>query len=226
MAIRKNGEQWTISKFVHEHNHELLIARSTSLLRGHRGVTRAQKKLILTLNESGVPIRKIMSVLSKESGGEFNVGCIGKDVENFIGNKRSKLFEEGDAQRLYAYFQDRQCKELEFVYSMQVDENLLRTWQEAMLGKTPQTIITDDDKGMTKAIAEMITTNEFEEECSSIFLKYGLVDNTWLQNLYNRRDMWVPAYLRSTFCTLNHHWSEMVKLLQEDKYLAYVTVNE
>ncbi|KAG2666810.1 hypothetical protein I3760_15G082400 [Carya illinoinensis] len=311
MAIRKDGEQWAVTKFVPEHNHELLTLRSTSLLRGHRGVTRAQKKLILTLNESGVPTRKIMSVLSKESGGDFNVGCIGKDVENFLGNKRRKLFEEGDAQRLYAYFLDRQCKEPGFVYSMQVDENgcmgscfwanarsraayqyfgdvvtfdatyltniykmpfvpfsrvnhhhqtimfgcallvnetaesytwLLRTWQEAMLGKAPKTIITDDDKAMAKAIVEVlpntthrlclwhilqkflehlahvynkfpdfqkdfrhcihetITIDEFEEEWTSILLKYGLIDNTWLQNLYNRREMWVPAYLRSTFC--------------------------
>ncbi|XP_042988767.1 protein FAR1-RELATED SEQUENCE 5-like [Carya illinoinensis] len=217
-----------------------------------------------------------MSVLSKESGGDFNVGCIGKDVENFLGNKRRKLFEEGDAQRLYAYFLDRQCKEPGFVYSMQVDENgcmgscfwadarsraayqyfgdvvtfdvtyltniykmpfvpfsgvnhhhqtimfgcallvnetvesyiwLLRTWQEAMLGRAPSTIITDDDKAMAKAISEFrhcihetITVDEFEQEWSSILAKYGLVDNDWLQNLYNRRDKWVPAYLRTTFC--------------------------
>ncbi|KAG7943650.1 hypothetical protein I3843_15G052100 [Carya illinoinensis] len=261
-----------LCKFIREHNHELLTPRSTSLLHGHRGVTRVQKKLILTLNESGVPTRKIMSVLSKESGGDFNVGCIGKDVENFLGNKRRKLFEEGDAQRLYAYFLDRQCKEPGFVYSMQVDENgcmgscfwadarsraayqyfgdvvicqfvpfsgvnhhhqtimfgcallvnetaesyiwLLRTWQEAMLGRAPSTIITDDDKAMAKAISEKfpehlahvhcihetITVDEFEQEWSSILAKYGLVDNDWLQNLYNRRDKWVPAYLQTTFC--------------------------
>ncbi|KAF5455527.1 hypothetical protein F2P56_025092 [Juglans regia] len=111
-----------------------------------------------------------------------------------------------------------------------------------MLGKAPQTIITDDDKAMAKAIVEVlpntthrlclwhilqkfsehlvhvynkfpefggnfchcihktIMTDEFEEEWSSILFKYGLVDDTWLQNIYNRRDMWVLVYLRSTFC--------------------------
>ncbi|KAG6635776.1 hypothetical protein CIPAW_11G065400 [Carya illinoinensis] len=123
MCIKKHCQKWTVCKFIREHNHELLTPRSISLLRGHRGVTRVQKKLILTLNESSVPTRKIMSVLSKESGSVFNVGCIGKDVENYLGNERRKLFEEGDAQRLYAYFLDRQCKEPGFVYSMQVDEN-------------------------------------------------------------------------------------------------------
>ncbi|KAG7996493.1 hypothetical protein I3843_01G162700 [Carya illinoinensis] len=276
MCIKKDCKKWTVCKFVREHNHELLTPRSTSLLRGHRGVTRVQKKLILTLNESGVPTRKLMSVLSKESGGDFNIGCIGKDVENYLENKKRKLFEEGDAQRLYAYFLDRQCKKHEFVYSMQVDENgwmgscfwadarsrvvyqyfgdvvifdatyltniykmsfvpfsrvnhhhqtimfgcallvnetaesyiwVLRTWQEAMLGHAPSTIITDDDKAMAKAIGvfrhcihETITTNKFEQEWSSVLTKYSLLDNDWLQNLYNRRDKWVPAYLRTTFC--------------------------
>ena len=311
MCIKKNDERWVVCKFVPSHNHDLLSPRSTSLLRGHRGVSRAQKKLILNLNESGVPTRKIMSVLSKESGGDFNIGCIGKDVENFLGYKRKKLFQEGDAQRLYAYFLDKQCKEPGFVYSMQVDENgcmgscfwadarsrsayqyfgdvvtfdatyltniykmpfvpfsgvnhhhqtimfgcallvnettesyiwLLRTWQEAMVGRAPSTIITDDDKAMAKAITEVlpntshrlclwhilqkfpehlahvynkfpeflqmfhhciydtITSDEFEEEWSSLMVKYGLVGNEWLQSLYNRREKWVPAYFRTTFC--------------------------
>ncbi|KAG6702816.1 hypothetical protein I3842_07G055100 [Carya illinoinensis] len=284
MCIKKDCEKWTVCKFVREHNHELLTPRSTRLLRGHRGITR-----------SGVPTRKIMSVLSKESGGHFNIGCIGKDVENYLGNKRRKLFEEGDAQRLYAYFLDRQCKEPGFVYSMQVDENgcmgscfwvdarsraayqyfgdvvtfdmtyltniykipfvpfsgvnhqhqtimfgcallvnetaesyiwLLRTWQEEMLGsigvvlpnithrlclwhilqKFPEHLahaynkFSDFQKDFRHCIHETITTDEFEQEWSSILGKYSLLDNDLLQNLYNRRDKWVPAYLRTTFC--------------------------
>ncbi|KAG2666757.1 hypothetical protein I3760_15G079000 [Carya illinoinensis] len=311
MGIKKDGEKWIVNKFVVGHNHILLTPRSTSFLRGHRGVSKVQKKLIMTLNESSVPTRKIMSVLSKESGGDFNVGCIGKDVENYVGNKRRKVFEEGDAQRLYCYFVDRQQREPGFVFSMQVDKNgcmgscfwadarsraayqyfgdvvifdatyltniykmpfvpfsgvnhhhqtimfgcallvsetaesytwLLRTWQEAMLGRAPSTIITDDDKAMAKAIGEVlpntihrlclwhilqkfpehlahaynkyldfqkdfrhcihetITTEEFEQEWALILVKYELAENAWLQNLYARRDKWVPAYLRSTFC--------------------------
>ncbi|KAK0588019.1 hypothetical protein LWI29_032987 [Acer saccharum] len=124
MGIKKNDEKWIVNKFVIEHNHILLAPRSTRLLRGHRGVTKVQKKLIMTLNEFDVPTRKIISVLSKESGGDFNVGCIGKDVENYLGSKRRKIFEEGDAQRLYSYFIDWQLKEPGFVYSMQVDKDV------------------------------------------------------------------------------------------------------
>lgn len=47
------------------YNHKLFIPRNTSLLHRHRGITHIQKKNILTLIESGVSRRKIMSVLSK-----------------------------------------------------------------------------------------------------------------------------------------------------------------
>ena len=102
MCVKKDGEKWIVYKFVPEHNYKLLTPRSTSLLRRYREVTHVQKKLILSLNESDVSIRIIMSVLSKESSDDFNIDCIGKDVENYLRNKRRKLFEEGDAQKLYA----------------------------------------------------------------------------------------------------------------------------
>jgi hypothetical protein len=224
MGLKKMALRWTICKFISEHNLELLSPRSTSLLRGHRVVTCAQKNLINTLNESGVPPRKIMSVLSKESGGDHNVGCIFKDVENYVSNRRRFRFEEGDAQKMYNYFLERQSQNPGFVYAIQVDENrcmgncfwadarsraayqyfgdvtfdatyltncykmhfvpftrinhhhqsvmfgcallvnetaesytwLLKTWLEAMLGRTPSTIITDDDKAMGKVIAEVL----------------------------------------------------------------------
>uniref|UniRef100_A0A7N2R804 CCHC-type domain-containing protein n=1 Tax=Quercus lobata TaxID=97700 RepID=A0A7N2R804_QUELO len=118
MSLKKKEEARIVTKFVDNHNHELLTPMSTSLLRGHRVISRAQKNLIDTLNESSVPTRKIMSVLSNESGGDYNVGCVAVDVQNYLGSKRRKLLQDGD------------------------------TWLEAMLGRAPSTIITDDDKAM------------------------------------------------------------------------------
>ncbi|KAG6667232.1 hypothetical protein CIPAW_01G087000 [Carya illinoinensis] len=215
MTIKKNGSKWVVSKFVLQHNHELLTPRSTSLLCGHRWVTPTQKNLIHTLNESAIPTRKIMSILSKEHDGNYNIGCIPKDIHNYLGNGRKQLLEEGDAQKLYEYFLGSKRNNLGFVYLIQVDVDgsmgncfwadgksqaayqyfgdvvtfdatyltnrykmpfvpftginyhhqsvmfgcallinetaesytwLLKTWLEAMLGRAPSTIITDDDK--------------------------------------------------------------------------------
>jgi len=123
MGVKKVGLKWTISKFVIEHNYELLTPKSTRFLHGHRVVTRAQKNLIDTLNESGVPPKKITSVLSNESGGDYNVGCIAKDVENYLGNRKRDLIGNGDAQRMYNYFLESKCKNPSFFFSIEVDEN-------------------------------------------------------------------------------------------------------
>ncbi|KAG7979664.1 hypothetical protein I3843_05G142800 [Carya illinoinensis] len=159
MAIKKNESKWVVSKFVLQHNHELLTSRSTT-----------QKNLIDTLNESGIPTRKIMSVLSKEHG----------DIQNYLGNGRKQLLEEGDAQKLYEYFLESELdghglmgncfwadvnyhhQSVMFGCALLINETaesytwLLKTWLEAMLGRTPSTIIIDDDKSMAKAITEVL----------------------------------------------------------------------
>ena len=70
-----------------------------------------------------IPLNKIMSVLSKESGGDYNVGCISVDIQNYLGNKRRKLLQDGDTQGTYKYFIELQCNILCFIYAVEVDEN-------------------------------------------------------------------------------------------------------
>ncbi|XP_012833069.1 PREDICTED: protein FAR1-RELATED SEQUENCE 5-like [Erythranthe guttata] len=123
VSLRREEEKWVVTRFVTYHNHELYTPRTTSLLRGHRKITPAQKNLINVLNESGIPATKIMSVLSHGSGGESNVGCALIDVQNHIGNKRRELLKEGDAQRMHNYFMECQSKNPGFVYSIQLDDN-------------------------------------------------------------------------------------------------------
>ncbi|OMO89454.1 hypothetical protein COLO4_19755 [Corchorus olitorius] len=102
MYLKRGNDKWVVSSFVTDHNHELLTPKS-------------------------VPPRKIMSVLTKESGGDWNAGCVPMDA--------------------------------------------------------PTTIITDDCPSMKNAIAQ-----------------YGLEENGWMKYLYMRREKWVPAFLRTTFC--------------------------
>ena len=97
ISLKKVDDTWIVCKFVEGHNHKLLTRKSTSLLRGHRVITSAQKNLIDTLSESGIAPSKIMFMLSKESSGDYNVGCIPVDIQNYLGSKRRKLLQVGDA---------------------------------------------------------------------------------------------------------------------------------
>jgi len=49
-----------------------------------------------------------MFVLSKKSGGDYNSGCIPVDIQNYLGSKRRKLLQDGDAQGMYKYFIESQ----------------------------------------------------------------------------------------------------------------------
>jgi len=122
-----------------------------------------QKNLIDTLNESIVPPRKIMLVLSKESGGDYNVGCIAKDVENYLCLWQILQKVQEDFAHVYNKYP-----------SFQVNFH--------------------------HCIHDTLTIEEFELEWSLLVSKYELRENDLLNKLYMRRQKWVSAYLRNTFC--------------------------
>lgn len=43
------------------------------------------------------------------------------------------------------------------------------------------------------------TVDEFEIKWESLLERYDLKDNVWLNSMYNKRQKWVPVYLRNTF---------------------------
>lgn len=251
IRLRRDEGKWVVSKFLVDHNHELCSPESTPSLRGHKKITRAQKHLLDVLNVSGIPPTKIMSVL-RESGVDPNVGCAGKDAQNFLGIKRRKLLEDGDAQRMYNLFKKSQSENPDFFYAVQMDESscigncfwadarsrlafqyfgdvvcfdatylsnrydmpfapfvgvnhhqhsvmfgcallvdksiesyvwLFKAWFEAMGGRYPAVIITDNDECMAKAIALVLpnTTHRLcmwhvlrkaPQHLTHVFIKY------------------------------------------------------
>ncbi|XP_039064545.1 protein FAR1-RELATED SEQUENCE 9-like [Hibiscus syriacus] len=50
-----------------------------------------------------------------------------------------------------------------------------------------------------KCVDETETINEFESSWLSLLERYFVMDNEWLQSMYNARQQWVPVYMRDTF---------------------------
>ncbi|XXG49786.1 hypothetical protein AAC387_Pa02g3862 [Persea americana] len=140
-----------------------------------------------------------------------------------------------------------------FIYDETTDSFrwLFRTFCDAMSGKKPMLIFTDQNKLMENAIeielpktvhrisvwhmfqnalkhlshvfcASRSFSNDFskcvydcEEEdeflqaWDNMIKKYSLVDNTWLQQLFNEREKWAVVYGRDTFC------ADMNSILQD-----------
>lgn len=55
------------------------------------------------------------------------------------------------------------------------------------------------DLELKKCVNETDTVEEFESFWATLLSRYYLMDNEWLQSLYNIRDQWVPVYLRDVF---------------------------
>lgn len=50
-----------------------------------------------------------------------------------------------------------------------------------------------------KCINETETIEEFESCWETLLVRYYIMDNEWLQSMYNARQQWVPVYMRDTF---------------------------
>ncbi|KAK8665461.1 hypothetical protein V6N13_005628 [Hibiscus sabdariffa] len=50
-----------------------------------------------------------------------------------------------------------------------------------------------------KCVNESETINEFESSWASLLERYFVMDNEWLQSMYNAQQQWVPVYMRNTF---------------------------
>ncbi|CAH1433459.1 unnamed protein product [Lactuca virosa] len=55
------------------------------------------------------------------------------------------------------------------------------------------------DKDFGNCIHETEKVEEFESCWQSLLKKYSLINNEWLQSIYNARHQWVPVYLQDTF---------------------------
>ncbi|CAI9094897.1 OLC1v1030728C1 [Oldenlandia corymbosa var. corymbosa] len=52
---------------------------------------------------------------------------------------------------------------------------------------------------LKKCVYEAETVGDFDSSWHSLLERYHLMDNGWLQSLYNERHQWVPIYMRDTF---------------------------
>ncbi|CAN6554417.1 unnamed protein product [Malus baccata var. baccata] len=50
-----------------------------------------------------------------------------------------------------------------------------------------------------KCVNESETIDEFESRWQSLLGRYYIMDNEWLQSMYNARQQWVPVYMKDTF---------------------------
>ncbi|GFQ04527.1 protein far1-related sequence 5, partial [Phtheirospermum japonicum] len=96
---------WIVSRFVIEHNHELIAPNQSHLIRSARNLSHAKKSTLEAMVNAGISVASAVSYMEKESCGPENLGFIRKDAYDYINRlKKPTKVENGDATTLVQYF--------------------------------------------------------------------------------------------------------------------------
>nr|ABA92085.1 transposon protein, putative, unclassified [Oryza sativa Japonica Group] len=158
ISLRDDG-LYCIYEFLHEHNHILATGSQALYLRSQRKITEAQMASAENAKSVGISNKATIDLMAKEAGGYENLGFTREDMKNILYSKRSLKRKLNDGRPFGLLVGvDNHKKSVVFGAALLYDETadsfvwLFKTFLKAMSGKKPQTILTDEDAAMAKAI--------------------------------------------------------------------------
>ena len=107
--------------FEPNHNHDLVRTPMKHLMKSNRAISISQKQHADDADMSGISAKATIEMMSREVGGQANLGFIDNDMRNYIYRKRMAAMEKGDAGAVLEYFQKKKEDDSSFFYSMQLD---------------------------------------------------------------------------------------------------------
>ncbi|KAG5530132.1 hypothetical protein RHGRI_030489 [Rhododendron griersonianum] len=126
IKLRKSSDifpqEWHVTTFVVDHNHELLSPSETRFLPSNRTITEKDEKHILMLKEGGLSVRQIMRVIELEKHVKHGyLSFLEKDVRNLFTKVRKKQ-DANDAMDLLQYCKIAKEEDCKFQYVFTLDE--------------------------------------------------------------------------------------------------------
>ncbi|XP_071718491.1 protein FAR1-RELATED SEQUENCE 11-like [Rutidosis leptorrhynchoides] len=216
-------DEWHITKFIKDNNHELLSKEDMRFLPVNRIITKEDEDQILLYKEAGLNVRQIIRVMELQKHVKHgDLSFFERDIRNLFTKVKNKLGEIAldTTYKVNAY--DMPCalfvgvnnhgKTVLFSSALLRNETkhtfswLMKTFLTIMK-KPPKTIITDQDRWMSEAIAiEMPTTKHsyciwhITEKFSSWFT--GLLRTkyqSWCTDFYK-------LYRMNSIEEFEYHW--------------------
>jgi len=77
------------------------------LLKGNQELSICQKQHVDDAEMSGISAKATVEMMSREVGGQENLGFLKKDYQNYIYRKRMAKMEKGDGAAVLEYFQKK-----------------------------------------------------------------------------------------------------------------------
>nr|XP_025661792.1 protein FAR1-RELATED SEQUENCE 5-like [Arachis hypogaea] len=154
---KKNKNMWYVSRFIEEHNHELLLSKFVEYLRSHRKISDFEKAQLNSMREIGISIPKIYESFATQAGGFNMVSFTKQDMYNVL--RRLRAMQNGDVNATFRYLEG----------IAQVDEKLF--WRY----KT----------GPSKQLCDLFWSDGASQEDYRIFGDVLAFDATYGRNKYN-----------------------------------------
>ncbi|XP_047261016.1 putative protein FAR1-RELATED SEQUENCE 10, partial [Capsicum annuum] len=147
IKFKISNEIWEVCEFNDVHSHPMIEDNLKHFIHSGRRLTNATKNILGFMIDVGIRTKKVVRYLQNEAGGVEKVGFIEQDAHNFVQAHKRNMNSSGDAQTLINHFMHLQSEDSNFFYSFRVDE-------DAMEGKAPKTIFTDQAPSIALTIKE------------------------------------------------------------------------
>uniref|UniRef100_A0A8I6X5K8 Protein FAR1-RELATED SEQUENCE n=1 Tax=Hordeum vulgare subsp. vulgare TaxID=112509 RepID=A0A8I6X5K8_HORVV len=127
MKISLTNGIYYVYEFKEAHNHSLATGNMSQYLRSHRKVTEAQLANAEVAKSVGISNKATIDLMTKEACGPENLGFISTDMKNRLYSKRTLKAKVGDTGGVLEYMEKKVSEDVNFFYSIQVDEDDLIT---------------------------------------------------------------------------------------------------
>nr|GEW53836.1 protein FAR1-related sequence 11 [Tanacetum cinerariifolium] len=115
-------EEWHVTKFIKDHNHELLSQEEMRFLPSNRIITPENEQEILLYKEAGLNVREIIRVMElKKNVKHGGLSFLDKDIHNLF-TKVRRVLGGSDAMNLIEYMRSLKQNDAKFQYVYIVDE--------------------------------------------------------------------------------------------------------
>ena len=121
IELNMETREWFVKDFVDQHNHEFTKPDQTPFLWSHRGLNDPQKADAIEYGIGGLRTHQIMDVMEKQHGGYDKVGCVSRDLYNFVAEYKKQRIEGFNAQYMLNYMAAQEERDSEFFYRYSTD---------------------------------------------------------------------------------------------------------
>ncbi|KAK8549953.1 hypothetical protein V6N13_055512 [Hibiscus sabdariffa] len=173
-------DQWTVTRFISEHNHELATPSKRHLLRSARSIPSTKANVIDSMVNAGIRPKDVYSYMSNEVWGVENVGFTRRDCYNYVNKQKMMMIEAGDGQSLLNHFKIKSSQRAEVTNNVLHEAEIV--FRNRMIRFTYELITKSQENEKTRKLCQKILyegDTEVEKELTKLCISknYELKEN-------------------------------------------------